>query len=528
MRRRLPSRFALAAALLAALAVSGCSPGSLRDSSADRASASRGGSAPSAGDPTTQRSSAPPATVLPAVPSALYRQKLSWRPCGGGFRCASLQVPLDYARPAAERIRLALVQLPAGGPGARVGSLVVNPGGPGASGVDYARAARTAFSPALRARFDIVGFDPRGSARSAPVDCVDDRALDAYVGLDPSPDTPAERAAGVSANRDLARGCAARSGRLLAHVATVDSARDLDLLRAALGDAKLTYYGASYGTLLGARYAELFPARVRALALDGALDPQQTGAQLARAQVVGFERALGAFLSDCVRRRCRLGRDRAEALRRIDGLIARAEARPLPAAGGRRADEAAVVLGLAAGLYSPRAWPVLQLALERGLSGDGSLLVELSDALTDRRPDGTYSNRLEAATAINCIDRPEDRDVSAYDRAAEEYAAISPRFGPLAAYGALSCAFWPVPPVDGPHRITARGSPPILVIGTTRDPATPYEDAVALADQLASGALLTREGDGHTAYRSGSACIDGAVDRYLLTGRPPADGTRCR
>jgi pimeloyl-ACP methyl ester carboxylesterase len=474
----------------------------------------------------------PAAAETPPALAAIYHQRLSWTDCGEGFSCAWLRVPLDYARPQAHTIELSLVRLPATGPGPRLGSLVVNPGGPGGSGVDYARAARQVVPRAVRQRFDVVGFDPRGVGRSAPVDCVDDRAMDRFVALDMTPDTPAEHAALVSQSRALAAGCRTRSSRLLPHVSTVDVARDMDVLRAALGDRKLTYLGKSYGTFLGAHYAELFPTRIRALVLDGAVDPALSDEALSRAQAEGFESALRAFIADCVRSSdCPLGRDPAAGLRRIDALLAQADRAPLPApnaSGRRRVTEAHVGLGLAAALYDRGSgWPALRVGLARAFAGDGSVLLLLADALVERHADGSYSNQTEAMLAVNCIDRPESRDVGAYDRAAAEFGRVAPRFGAMIAYGALPCAFWPVPPVDTPHRITAAGAPPVLVVGTTRDPATPYAWARSLAGQLSSGVLLTYRGDGHTVYGDGNPCVDGAVNRYLIEARPPATGTTC-
>lgn len=419
-----------------------------------------------------------------------------------------------------------MVRLPATGD--RIGSLLVNPGGPGGSGIEYARQAEYIVSKEVRARFDIVGFDPRGVGESSPVRCLSGPELDRHVGLDATPDEEAEIRELERSARAFAEGCQAKSGKLLPHVGTADAARDMDVLRAVLGDEGLTYLGKSYGTFLGAMYAHLFPDKVRALVLDGAVNPALDPLESNEAQAQGFEVALEAFLKDCLAdASCPFrSRDLDGALQEFTELMRRIDARPLPNRTDRRpVTEAWAMLGVATPLYDRGSWPVLRQAIAQALEGDGTTLITTADILIGRRPDGTYTNQTEANTAINCVDRVYPRDLAAYRRAAE--ATKSPRFGAYIAWGSLPCAYWPVKGDDTGRRITADGAPPIVVIGTTRDPATPYEWSQALSTQLKSGRLITYEGDGHTAYKTGSQCVDRLVDRYLISGTPPDDGARC-
>ncbi|MFG1704815.1 alpha/beta hydrolase [Nonomuraea sp. M3C6] len=435
-------------------------------------------------------------------------------------------MPLDYAVPDGERLEIAVIRLPARGD--RIGSLVVNPGGPGSSGVEYARAARVVLSEEVRERFDVVGFDPRGVGASAPVECLSDEQLDAFVALDATPDSAKERAALEEGARGFAEGCRNRSGRLLAHLGTVDVARDLDLLRQQLGDQKLTYLGKSYGTFLGAVYADMFADNVRALVLDGALDPALSRLRLNSDQAVGFEEALRGYVRNCLAEEGCPFRSRTvdEALGEVSRLLRGTDGRPLRG-DGREVTEALARLGVLAPLYDRNSWPALTETFRRAFRGDGTLLLHNADQLTGRRDDGTYSNQTEANMAVNCVDGAYPANVAAYGKGAAESFGRAPRFGPYIMWSSLPCAYWPASPTFDARPLTAEGAAPILVIGTRRDPATPYTWARALAGELESGVLLGYEGDGHTAYLNGSSCVDDAVDRYLLTGAAPADGTIC-
>jgi pimeloyl-ACP methyl ester carboxylesterase len=468
---------------------------------------------------------------VPPTPSlqAFYAQRPKWSGCGDGFLCAAISVPIDYADPAAGRMALKLIRLPATDPAHRIGSLLINPGGPGASGIHYARNAQYAFSAGVRAAYDIVGFDPRGVGTSTPVHCLAAKDIDALLAYDGSPDTAAEEQGIVDISRHFADGCMQRSAKILGHLGTVDAARDMDVIRGVVGDAKLNYFGDSYGTFLGATYAEEFPTKVGRLVLDGAIDPTLSATTLAQGQLGGFERALGAFLSDCLRRTdCPVGPTVADARAQIARLVSDSDARPLRSSSGRPVTQSLVVLGLIYPLYAKSLWPTLRIALGQALNGNGTTLLYAADSYSDRNADGTYaSNQNEATYAVNCLDRPDHSTIPEIRATAARFAQTSPIFGAYFAWGDVPCTVWPVPPTDQPHAIHAAGAAPILVLGTTRDPATPYEWAQRLASMLDSGRLLTRVGDGHTAYRRGSACTDDAVDAYLLHGTLPAAGTVC-
>ncbi len=289
----------------------------------------------------------------------------------------------------------------------------------------------------------------------------------------------------------------------------------MDVLRAALGDAKLTYYGASYGTYLGAKYAQLFPTHIRAMVLDGALNPDEPSTQINEVQAGGFQTDLEDFLAACVKSgSCPLGSTDAEAQAGLEALKASVTAHP-ENVNGRELGAGEFFEGLADGLYSPADWSELWTALGNAKNGNGTDLLLFADSLTERNSNGSYTNLIESNMAINCIDRPYPRSVAVYDRDAKAFAKTAPDFGAAIEYGSLPCAFWRVPPVEQVHPVTAPGAPPILVIGTTRDPATPYVWAQALAKQLSSGVLLTYVGDGHTAYLRQNPCIDAAVKSYI-------------
>jgi pimeloyl-ACP methyl ester carboxylesterase len=480
---------------------------------------------------------APPASVSPApVPAdltAFYGQKIAWQGCGGEFQCGRLTVPVDYEKPDGQTLQLALIRLKATDPGDRVGSLVINPGGPGGSGVQYARAARSVLSERVRERYDVVGFDPRGVASSDPVQCLTDAQTDTLVASDPTPDDDAEAARTVELAKMLAAGCEKRAGDLLAHVGTKDAAKDIDVLRAALGDARLYYLGKSYGTFLGATYAQEFPKNVGRMVLDGAIDPALESEQVDLGQARGFEQATRAFVADCVKGRgCPLGSDLDRGMARLRQLLTQLDSSPLPTRDpARPLTEGLGSLGVAVAMYDEGYWPTLRAALSQAFGGDGSALLQLSDVYTERDSKGHYaSNQNTVIYAVNCLDRPYRGAGDPVAEAQQDVKAFSkqaPTWGSFLAWSELPCAYWPVKPQTGPAAIRAEGSGPIVVVGTTRDPATPYAWAQGLAKQLANGHLLTYEGDGHTAYRRGSRCIDKAVDAYLLRGDVPKDGTRC-
>ncbi|MCW2738956.1 alpha/beta hydrolase [Nocardioides sp.] len=474
----------------------------------------------------------PPATVTQPPEPALadfYSQRIDWSPCetNADHDCGTLTVPIDYAEPQGETLELALLRVPASG--ARVGSMVVNPGGPGARGTSYAEAAGRVFREPLLQSFDVVGFDPRGTGASDPIDCLSDAELDAYMAGDPTPDDPAEVAQYEDSVQDYGAACKAGSGPILGHVSTIEAARDMDVLRSALGEEQLTYLGASYGTELGATYAELFPDKVGRLVLDGAVDVALDPTTMATDQAAGFETALRAYVQNCLDStdNCFLGDSVDEGLATITDLLASIEEEPLPA-GDRELAVGNAFYGIVTPLYNRDYWFLLSTALASALEGKGSALMQLSDAYASRNPDGSYAdNSMEANYAINCLDDPaavKAEDVPSLYPAFEE---ASPTFGRIFAWAMTGCAGVQVTSSEKPLDIRGEGAAPILVLGTTRDPATPLKWAQALAAQLESGVLVERDGDGHTAYNSGNECIDSIVEDYLIDGTVPDDPTRC-
>jgi pimeloyl-ACP methyl ester carboxylesterase len=481
-------------------------------------------------EPTPTATAAPSTATAPsptAISTIATPDVLEWETCSRGFECTTIVVPLDYGDPALGTISLPLIRRPAADEENRIGSLLVNPGGPGVSGVDFVRGASTIFSADVRERFDIVGWDPRGVAGSDPaVDCTDD--LDAFVSGDPSPDSVQEQEQLNAYARTLAEACAARSGALLPHLATENTARDMDRIRAALGDDKLTYFGYSYGTFLGAIYADLFPLNIRALVLDAAVDPSIGGAEDAKNQIVGFEHALDAFLADCQADSDCAYYSGGNPGAAFDALMAEIELAPLAGDGSLDVGPGLAFLGVAAALYDENTgWPTLAAALAAAEEGDGSALLSLSDFITGRLGPGSYNDELEQRIAIVCVDV--ERLTSEEKLTLQQQLAVeAPRLGkPGIGPAGDPCDFWPVPSQREPRAVTAPGAPPIVVIGTTGDPATPYQQAVSLAGQLSSGVLLTLVGEGHTAYGGRSDCIDDAVDAYLIDLVPPVDGLRC-
>jgi pimeloyl-ACP methyl ester carboxylesterase len=528
IRRRRRCALALTGAL-SAVVLTACSTSGTGHAAA---SASASSAAP---DPWASAPIAGPPGPAPTTLAGYYAQKLHWQACHQGFQCARLLVPFDYRRPAWRRFSLPVIRLAATDPAQRIGSLVVNPGGPGGSGVSYALQARSEIAAPVRARFDIVGFDPRGVGASEPaIYCLTGPQLDTYFSTNENLTGASHLAPVIAEAKQFARGCERESGALLPWVGTPNAARDMDVLRAALGDAKLTYLGKSYGTYLGTWYAQLFPSHVRALVLDGAIDPGSSSLRMNIVQGQGFEVALRAFVADCVARAgCPVGRGSVAAgVARIQALVSRATAHPLiNNLSNQRADGALVLNGIATALYSQAYWPTLREALTSAFGGDGTVLVELANALWERSTTGQYTNLADANMAVECLDRPwpsgtGPSGLSRWRSAAAAAARAAPAFGSPIMWGSLPCAYWPVRSSPLPS-IRAAGAPPILVIGNKRDPATPYRWAQALAGDLKSGVLLGWDGNGHTAYMMGSSCVDGLVNRYLVDLAVPRSGTVC-
>ena len=514
------ARVLLTAALVTTVGLSGCS---LVES---------GDSSPST--PTTASSAArkpPPGSEALA---SYYGQSLAWEKCQIG-ECAGLKVPLDYAKPDGDSITIQVLRMRATKPKQRIGSLVVNPGGPGGSGVNYARAADFIVGKPVRQRFDIVGFDPRGVQRSEPVDCLPDREMDAFLGQDPTPDDTAEEQAFAASGKTFAEGCLQRTGALTSHLSTVDAARDMDVLRSALGDEKLNYLGKSYGTYLGATYADLFPKLVGRFVLDGVLAPDLTPAEVSKGQAEGFERATRAWAADCVDQGdCPLGSSVDEVMSAMRDLLKRLDSQPVPMKDGKlnQLTEGWAATGIAQAMYDQGSWGALTDALSAVVrKNDGTELMKIADQYAERNQNGSYAgNLLEAYYAISCLDNPDSADPKVYEQRARDNATVAPTWGPLLAWGSLVCGQWPVKAAEGggaPHTVSAAGSGPIVVVGTTRDPATPYEWSVRLRKQLSNASLLTFDGDGHTAYARSNKCVDGAINDYYTDGKVPQDGKKC-
>ena len=460
---------------------------------------------------------------------------LVWHDCGDGFECATLEVPVDYSVPDGEQVAIAVTRKPATAPGPRRRSLIFNYGGPGDPGTETLRLAAESVPEEIRQEFDLVTFDPRGTGDSRPIDCVDDATFERLWSEDGTPDGPADLPRfydGTAFSVDVVEMCVAKQGDWLAHVGTRNVARDLDRLRAALGERRLTFVGYSYGTVLGAVYAQEFPERVRALVLDSAVNLTESDSDRRVGNVAGFERALDAFLADCATdSTCAFQSDgdpRAALTRLRDrfegGFTVRAP-------GGRTVGASEFYTGLLAALYSRSAWPVLGQALhDAALENDGKYLQALNDAFTGRRDDGTFNNFQEAIGVITCADRPEPRvSFAEYQAAYARLTTEFPFFGAILAGFPIGCdPRLPTPePGETLGDVRATTAPPILVLGTTHDPATPYVGALDLRDRLRGARVLTIDDTQHGGYAQGNRCVDDYVDDYLLHRRLSPRGARC-
>ncbi|MBW1601412.1 alpha/beta fold hydrolase [Streptomyces sp. JJ66] len=526
--RRYRRAVALAAvAVLSVTGVSGCGGGAEGKEGAAKPSAT---AEPSArGVPGADGA---PGSAAPPLPARFTGQRLEWGECeapepgqdapGEAWRCATLTAPLDYHAPGGETIELALIRREASEPEGRVGSLLFNFGGPGGSGVASLPGHGDSFATLGRA-YDLVGFDPRGVGASSQIRCLDDAGIEDMLALDATPDTAAEEKTYLDQSSALGAACGREAGGLLPHVGTADAARDMDLMRHVLGDNQLHYLGFSYGTTLGGTYAHLFPRRVGRMVLDAAVDPTANTVAHLRHQTTGFQRALENYLAST-------GADPAEGSARLAALLEELDAKPLPASGGRELTESLARTGIVAALYREENWPLLTRALSRADDGDGSTLLALADFYNGRDQKGRYDASAHAQRAISCADdsaRPTPEDARGI---VPEFEAISPVFGAFLAWDAAGwCAGWPVAGARETPDVSAAGAAPIVVVGTTGDPATPVEGAERMAEELGGdvGVLLTYDGEGHGAYLGDSACVRGAVDAYLLDGDVPEDGTRC-
>jgi pimeloyl-ACP methyl ester carboxylesterase len=481
----------------------------------------------------------PGASGGPAVPGT----RAAWQSCpevprqlvgrganGMTYDCASVAVPRNWAAPVAgQTYDVQLIRIRSRNQHDRIGSLLVNPGGPGGSGVDFAvylsfGQALGGLPAAITDRFDIVGFDPRGVGRSDPIRCLSATDLDTLNSSDPDPVSQADFDRFVALNRRMAAGCGRKYGDQLSLFSTEQAARDMEAIRAAVGDAKTTYLGFSYGTLLGATYAQLYPRSIRALVLDGAVDPKEDLVTGSETQAKGFERAFSDFTSWCKATpgQCPIAPDPRGA---VTDALAKAEKSPVRGDDGREATPGWIFAGVFGAMYAEPSWPRMARAIVDLRAGRAEQIFDLADAQVRREPNGTYSNLSDVFPTVTCTDTPTSITVARIRQLQSQWRAKYPLFGAPLALSMLPCAFWPVhkdPYPTGP----ATGAPPIMVVGTTGDPATPYENTADLATMLGTGRVLTWKGEGHTAYPS-TPCVTNAVDAYLIDLRLPAAGQVC-
>lgn len=513
----LPGRFLVACALV--LATTACAEQLVYEASTDPTIASSDTNSTSSTEQTDTSND-----------SSMTMGSIAWEDCDmetslGEYDCGRLNVPFDYDNPEVGTFSLALMRRRADSPSTRIGSLLVNPGGPGFGGTSVAEQAQWYLSSSLLERFDVVGWDPRGTGESSPaVDCIDE--YDRYFGIDSPPNDDRAKQEMVKITQEFVDLCVRKNGEMLKYISTEASARDMDSIRRALGEEKISYFGFSYGSELGATWVTLFPDTVRAAVFDGASDPNATGLEQGLAQLKGFEQQLDAFLADCAKRpQCRIYNN-GDPAALFDELAQRLDRSPLFV----RSDRTPVTQGVfytavVQAMYSNTIWPQLEAALAAANTGRGDQLLRLYDDYYQRQPDGTYGNELEAFLAISCLDDPESLTVADIDANIPKFAAAAKRLGESFGYG-YACALWP-------HRVAERvtvtgiGAGPIVVIGTTGDAATPLESTRRAAKNLEDGRLVIVEADRHTGYGLND-CVVSEIDLYLLELQAPKNETYCK
>ncbi|MCU1414523.1 MAG: peptidase [Microbacteriaceae bacterium] len=480
--------------------------------------------------------SAPGIEPVPSSLSKFYDQTLTWHSCeSGGLTCTTVTTPIDWAHPSAGSLKLAVIRH-ATTSSTRIGSLLVNPGGPGGSGYDFvAQSLDYAADATLRKDFDIVGWDPRGVGKSSPITCLEGPAMDTFLyAVSPYPEgSDAWLQSRVPIEKAYAAACAKNSGPLLGHIDAESNARDMDLMRALLGDTKLNYLGFSYGTFFGAHYAKLFPKNVGRMVLDGPVDPSITEPVDFTTQMGGFESAFRAYLTDCLTgSSCPFSGTLDDALAQARALIAQVGTEGLTIKDGRTLDLSSLGTAISYPLYSRDSWPDLSTMFAQLQKGDADAAFQFADGYNGRNDDGTYSEENNVYTAALCLDGVFPDSLAGTRATMDTIAQAAPTIGAIFSYSdwvqvSIACQNWPYKSVLHPEKIAAKGAAPIMVVGTTNDPATPYTGAQSLASQLDSGFLVTRTGEGHTAYGSGNACIDSTVDTYLVKGTVPAKDPQC-
>jgi pimeloyl-ACP methyl ester carboxylesterase len=461
-----------------------------------------------------------------ATPDA-SRTGLDWQPCGVEQFCAWVSVPINHGEPHLGTLALRIIRIPARSPQPQA-SLVINPGGPGAPAIDFTRTFVQNLPNEIRNAFDIIAFDTRGTGDSSPLRCVTNSVLAKYLRTDSTPVTNRQQRTWMRESAQWSRGCRQDQPLLAAHMETTQIVRDLDAVREALGEPKLNFLGFSYGTLLGARYAQLFPDRVGRFVLDGAVDPRLDAMEISRDQAAGFQLALKRFAAQCTRTpACTLGRSTGSIFNSINRILQAVEHKPMRTTSRRTLTESEALTALVTAMYAPTLWPTLWRALDAASRGNGTELQRLADLGNGRYgPDNFSGNFLGPFLATTCLDLPRPPRQTGLAAAATRWSkgANIPRVSALLAWSNAPCATW-FKTGERPGPVSSTTSAPMLVIGTTFDPATPYRWSRALHQQLASSTLVTLDADGHTAFQSGSACIDSAVTTYLLTGIAPTTVT---
>ena len=458
----------------------------------------------------------------PTSLSAYYAQELQWQSCYENYQCADLLAPIDYTNLKTGTFNISVLKNPTTYK-KKLGSLIINPGGPGGSGVDYAYAAEYLFSSAILNAYDIVGFDPRGVSRSEPIICLSDKELDANYASDAKPDNEKEFAQTLIDSKKFIQQCEEKNKHLNSF-STANAARDMDILRQAVGDKQLNYMGKSYGTFLGTLYARFFPDKVGRMVLDGAVDPTISDFQQSLTQAIGFDKAFAAFAADCNKRsNCPLPKDKDAAVEFMKQLYKQAEKNPLATKSNDRVlSESLMVLGTASALYDSSAgWPDLRKAIAEARKGQSDTFLKLADEYTGRLEDGTYrSNEFDSAAIIDCLDFKDKRSIEAMKKDVRIFDEQAPLFGPYLAYSGLGCKYFETPKAT--KILPTKTANPIVIIGTTGDPATPYQWAQGLNRLLTNSSLISLTGDGHTGQGQGNTCVDSQVDNFYLKNAFPA------
>jgi pimeloyl-ACP methyl ester carboxylesterase len=473
-------------------------------------------------------------TSISAEVKPFYEQSITWLSCASGKAvCGEFKVPVDWSKPDGQTLKLSVAYRAADN-AKPLGSIIFNPGGPGSSATSWLLDSAEQIGTAeLRKHFNLVGFDPRGVGDSQPsIKCLDAKGTDELLYGDTGLElgSPADISETRRSMKVFIDSCIAGSGPGLGFIDTVSAAKDMDVLRALMGDSKLNYLGFSYGTYLGATYAALFADRVGRMVLDGAIDPTISDEQQSVFQLAGFDQALRNYLADCLGSSdCPFSGTVEKALSKIKALLLAIEKNPLPTSDGRELTIWGAITGLIMPLYSQSYWPALSQGFAEALAGDGSTLIQLADAYNDRDEKGEYlSNLMEANFAINCADSRAPSDQRSMIEQNARMLKASPTLGRYWAWGALGCEQWPYPVSEKPKTWSALTANPILVVGTTGDPATPYSQAVSLASKVLGNArLLTFFGEGHTAYGKESRCVNNAVDSYLIRNVVPTEDPNC-